>query len=178
MPFPPGRPELYAHAAALGVVALLLLMLRPRKRSRTGGSPLLVKRITETATIPTKSSEGAAGLDLRSDVTCVVNPHAVTPVRTGVALKIPAGSYGRICSRPGLLKRRGVEALTGVVDRDYTGEVVVFLRSHRDKQVVWPGDKIGRIIFEKHEECVPIDVGRGELRETARGDGGFGSTGW
>ena len=121
-----------------------------------------MKRLTRTARIPTRGSQEAAGLDLRADGSYIVTPHAVTPVRTGLAVRPPPGTYVRICSRSGLLKKYGVEAITEVIDGNYDREVIVFLKSQKITHVVWPGDRIGQLICEKHEVLNPVDVNRRE----------------
>lgn len=95
---------------------------------------------------------------------------------TGVAVVLPVGTYGRVAPRSGLAVKHGINVGAGVVDPDYTGEVKVLLFNHGvDAFEVKRGDRIAQLILER---CETPDVEEvGVIAETARGAGGFGSTG-
>ena len=125
---------------------------------------------------PEQATEGAAGLDLRSVDHAWVYRGRRTAIRTGVRLAIPPGFVGLIRDRSGLAKRAGVSVLGGVIDSDYRGEISVILQSHGQEHLeVHPGDRIAQLLI------IPIPAVRirevDQLDETARGEGGFGSTG-
>ena len=137
---------------------------------------LLVKRLSASATLPTRASDLAAGYDLYSTEGCVVLPGKRAVLPTGVAIMLPKGTYGRIAPRSGLAVKHGINVGAGVVDRDYTGEIKVVLFNHdRHAYVVKPGYRIAQLIIEKCEYPPLVEVD--SLDETQRGDDGFGSTG-
>ena len=91
-------------------------------------------------------------------------------------MTVPVGTYGRIAPRSGLASRDGIAVLGGVVDRTYTGEVKVVLLNTGDHTVhIGVGDRIAQLVLEviKTPEVCSVD----KLDVTARGAGGFGSTG-
>lgn len=133
------------------------------------------KKLDEKATLPTRGSENAAGLDLYSVEELVIPAGKVGSVRTGLAVEIPEGYYGRVAGRSGLAAKSGIDALGGVVDRDYRGELICILANLAGNDFeVKVGDRIAQFIIESIILPVPIFVD--ELSDTIRGDGGFGST--
>lgn len=136
---------------------------------------LKVKRLTETAAIPTRGSEQAAGLDLYADASFVVKAgtHAIIP--TGIAVAIPDGCCGQVWPRSGVSVRYGVDVLAGVIDSDYTGEIKVVLQAGAHDFEINQGDRIAQLLIVPVSmlQCVEVD----RLDETARGACGFGSTG-
>ena len=87
------------------------------------------------------------------------------------------GTYGRIAPRSGLAVKNGISTGAGVVDRDYTGEVKVVLFNHSENDFeVKVGDRVAQLILEKIVEDAEVVVVE-SLEESARGAGGFGSTG-
>jgi len=128
------------------------------------------------ARLPTRGSGQAAGLDLYSieDVTLAAGERAA--VRTGLSAAIPQGFYGRIAPRSGLTVKHGLDVLAGVVDCDYRGEIVCALINHgREAFTLAAGERIAQLIIEAIITPEPVWVD--SLDETARGAGGFGSTG-
>ena len=102
----------------------------------------------------------------------MVQPGDSVLVKTGIALEIPPGSYGRIAPRS-LLAIRGVETGAGVIDRDFRGEVKVLLRNHSDVDLrIYKGDRVAQIVIEKILELEVNCVDK--LSETTRGTRGFG----
>jgi len=97
-------------------------------------------------------------------------------VNTGIAIVIPKNCYGRIAPRSSLAVKHGIQVGAGVIDPDYTGEVkVVLFNQGQDDFKISVGDRIAQLVLERCEtpdvrEVLTID-------ETARGAGGFGSTG-
>jgi dUTP pyrophosphatase len=96
--------------------------------------------------------------------------------RTGLAVAIPQGFYGRIAPRSGLASKNGLDVLAGVIDSDYRGEVCCLLYNTSGEAIELPaGSKICQLIIE--QIITPEPEWASELEETARGAGGFGSTG-
>ena len=139
-------------------------------------SALFVKKLDESAVVPVRGSELAAGYDLSSIVDIVVPSLGRVAVSTGLAVKVPVGTYGRIAPRSGLSFRHGIDVLAGVIDADYSGQIVVILynTSGVDYEIK-KGDRIAQFIIEKIE-MLNVEV-VDELPKTGRGVGGFGSTG-
>ena len=125
---------------------------------------------------PSRASIDAAGLDLFAVQEVTISPGNRAQVETGIQVAIPRGYYGRIAPRSGLALRRGIDVGGGVVDADYRGGVAVVLFNHGAEEVkIRPSDRIAQLIVEKI--CFPEPVEVAFLEDTARGAGGFSSTG-
>jgi deoxyuridine 5'-triphosphate nucleotidohydrolase len=138
--------------------------------------PLKFKKLDPRATLPTRGSTAAAGLDLYSIE--VVNLQSLERklVRTGLAVAIPEGFYGRIAPRSGLATKIGIDVLAGVIDADYRGEIQCLLHNTGEETVELAAQaKICQLIIEKIITPTPVLVD--DLTSTTRGSGGFGSTG-
>lgn len=138
-----------------------------------------IQKLDPNAKIPTYGSEYAAGADLyacmESDVKIPAGHTAV--IRTGIALELPVGYAGLIYARSGLATKQGLAPANkvGVVDCDYRGEVMVALHNHsQEERTVSPGDRIAQLVITPYITAV---FEEGELSDTERGAGGFGSTG-
>lgn len=132
--------------------------------------------------LPAYQSALAAGLDLLAavpaDAPLTIAPGGWLSVPTGVALALPPGSEAQVRPRSGLAARHGVTVLNapGTIDADYRGEIAVLLINHGgDPFVVERGARIAQLVV------APVATARlrevGDLDATARGAGGFGSTG-
>jgi dUTP pyrophosphatase len=141
-------------------------------------STLKVRKMVETAVIPTYGSSGAAGLDLSSVYEYTIPPLSRVLVNTGISVKVPNGTYGRVAPRSGLAKNHGIDVMAGVIDPDYRGVIGVIL-FNTDSNVAYqvkPGDRIAQLILEKYESNAEV-VEKTKLSTTERGSDGFGSTG-
>lgn len=137
---------------------------------------LRFKQLDPRATLPTRGSSFAAGLDICSIEDLTIEPHQRVMARTGLALAIPHGFYGRVAPRSGLAVRQGLDVLAGVIDSDYRGELCCLLYNTSDAPINLPaGSKICQLIVE--QIITPEATWVNDLDETARGAGGFGSTG-
>ena len=138
---------------------------------------MLVKKLTPYATIPTKGSAGAAGYDLTATDPVTIHPGERAIVSTGLAIRLPPGTYGRVAPRSGLAARHGIDVLAGVVDPDYRGEVKVILQNHGTETfVTGPGMRIAQLVLENFTTTTVEEVD--DLGDdTLRGVAGFGSTG-
>ena len=137
---------------------------------------LCFKKLDERAALPTRGSVSAAGLDMYSIEDVAIGPGQRALARTGLAVAIPVGHYGRIAPRSGLALRTGLDVLSGVIDADYRGEIGCLLYNTGDEVINLPAQsKICQLIIEKI--IMPTAVWAGEISETDRGSGGFGSTG-
>jgi len=139
-----------------------------------------IKKLDPKATVPTYGSACAAGADLYACETgeVTIAPGETKLIHTGIAMEIPDGLVGLIYARSGLASKRGLAPANkvGVIDSDYRGEIMVALHNHSTvPQTVADGERIAQIVFAPYmaAEFTVVD----ELDNTARGAGGFGSTG-
>ena len=159
------------------------------------------KRLSDTAKLPTYGSEKAACCDLYCDLRvdkCIdlnpanvdfkhmeysgdcfdrvhIAPHETIKIPTGWAFQPPEGYMLQILQRSGLASK-GLIPLGGILDEDYTGEVIVIMLNTTDKYLsINNGDRIAQMAIRPYYQGEFEEVD--ELDETKRGDGGFGSTG-
>ena len=130
--------------------------------------------------LPKYETSGSAGLDLVAaiDENIVLKPGEVKLVKTGIAIALEKGFEAQVRPRSGLALKNGITVLNspGTVDSDYRGEVCVILINHSKVDfVIKRGERIAQMVIAKYEQA-KIEVVK-ELDETARGEGGFGSTG-
>lgn len=130
--------------------------------------------------LPTHATAGAAGLDLlaaiEGEIVLAPGGHAVVPA--GIAIALPSGFEGQVRPRSGLALRHGVTVLNapGTIDSDYRGEVTAILVNLSNTPFrITRGMKIAQLVIARHERVEWIES---ELDDTARGRGGFGSTGF
>lgn len=139
-----------------------------------------IKKLSERARIPQYGSDFAAGADLYAltDGPVTVSPSETVMIKTGIALEIPEGYAGLIYARSGLASKKGLAPANkvGVVDSDYRGEIMVALHNHSSEpRTVEDGERIAQLVVTPF---LRVDFEEAEtLEETARGEGGFGSTG-
>ena len=137
---------------------------------------LRFKQLDPRAVLPRRGSARSAGLDICSIDDVEIGPRQRVAARTGLAVAILPGFYGRIAPRSGLAAKNGLDVLAGVIDSDYRGEVRCLLYNTSDEKIILPGgNKICQLIVE--QIIMPEAVWATDLEETVRGAGGFGSTG-
>lgn len=140
---------------------------------------LPIKRLDTGLPMPTYAHDGDAGLDLFSATDVTLGPLERTLVPTGVAVAIPHGYAGFVQPRSGLAARSGLSFVNtpGLIDCRYRGEIRI-IAINLDPTVpieIRRGDRIAQLVIQPIVHCEPIEVDT--LDETARGEGGFGSTG-
>lgn len=138
------------------------------------------KVLNELAKVPTRGSEYAAGYDLyaATDEPMNILAHTTQLVKTGLAFELPDGYFGAIFARSGLASKKGLRPANcvGVVDSDYRGEVMVALHNDTDNDVaIDANERIAQLVLMPYVNMTFEEVE--ELDTTARGEGGFGSTG-
>ncbi len=139
-----------------------------------------VKKLSPQAVLPQRGTIGAAGADLRAliDEPVTIQPGRTVLLPTGLAFEIPEGYVGLVFARSSLGSKRGLAPANkvGVIDSDYRGEVMVALHNHSDApQVVEPGERVAQLAIVPFLPAEYEEVE--DLSDTARGEGGFGSTG-
>ena len=141
---------------------------------------LKIKLLNDNAKVPTRGSEKAAGWDLYAAIEAPITIKAfeTEKISTGIAVALPEETFGGIYARSGLATKKGLRPAncTGVIDEDYRGEVIVALHNDtRNDWVIEPGERIAQLVVEPYVKVKIIETS--ELDDTARGEGGFGSTG-
>ena len=140
-----------------------------------------IAKLKEGAKMPTRGSDKAAGYDLYAclDVESVeIAPHTTVKIGTGLAVAVPDGYFGAVFARSGLAAKEGLRPANcvGVCDSDYRGEYIVALHNDSDTpRTVQNGDRIAQLVIMPYLTAEFCEVSA--LDETARGAGGFGSTG-
>ena len=132
----------------------------------------------ESLPVPAYATTGAAGMDVVSAEDLVLVPGSRHAVATGFALAIPQGYEVQVRPRSGLALKHGVTCLNtpGTIDSDYRGEVKVILVNLGDRDFpITRGDRIAQLVPAPVQRAELVEVAA--LDETARGSGGFGSTG-
>lgn len=139
-------------------------------------------KLTPWAHEPTQGSAEAAGFDLYADAEnkdcIVIAPGEVKKISTGIAIALPKGTFGALYARSGLATKKGLAPANkvGVIDADYRGPVIVAMRNESNEvQTIQHGERIAQLVVQPYvwvrfEETENIGT-------TARGEGGFGSTG-
>lgn len=144
------------------------------------------KRLSDTAQLPVKATGGAACYDLfANDTTVIDDMRTYRVIGTGIAVELPPGYVGLVCSRSGLAAKQGLFVLNapGVIDEDYRGEIKVILGKlpfspqwpSDEDFFVKPGMRIAQLLIlpVPHLAVMRVDA----LTTTERGEGGLGSTG-
>ena len=140
---------------------------------------LRVTRLKDNAVVPTRAHPGDAGLDLYSTELAHLGPGERWSVGTGIALEIPEGHAGLVLPRSGLAREHGIALVNapGLIDAGYRGEVRVLLLNPDPAETVRieAGARIAQLVVTPVAIAEPVEATA--LSETARGDGGFGSSG-
>ncbi|HEU4905760.1 MAG TPA: dUTP diphosphatase [Solirubrobacterales bacterium] len=140
---------------------------------------LRIAKLKDEAVVPTRAHAGDAGLDLYACEAAHLGPGERWSVGTGVAVEIPAGYAGLVLPRSGLARDHGIALVNspGLIDAGYRGEVRVLLLNTDPAETfrVGPGERIAQLVVTPVGLPEPLEVD--SLSESARGDGGFGSSG-
>jgi dUTP pyrophosphatase len=130
--------------------------------------------------MPVYETPASAGMDLRANISdsITLQPLDRAVVKTGLFLEIPVGYEAQVRPRSGLAARKGITVLNtpGTVDADYRGEIgVILVNLSKEEFTIVNGERIAQLVITAHERAEWIETEI--LSETARGEGGFGSTG-
>ena len=134
-----------------------------------------VKKLHPDALLPKRAHATDSGADLFALERTVLPPRAVSHVHTGIAIELPPGTSGIIWGKSSV-ESKGIKAMAGLVDTPYRGELIVCMYNLNDTEFVFEkGQKVAQLVvlptlYPDFEEAA-------ELSNTARGSGGFGSTG-
>ena len=141
-----------------------------------------IKKLPHAADLPLPhyATAGSAGLDLlaATDSEIELAPGARMAVPTGIAIELPHGVEAQVRPRSGLALNHGITCLNapGTIDSDYRGEIKAILINHGDTAFkISRGMKIAQMVIARHEQAELVEADA--LSDSARGAGGFGSTG-
>jgi dUTP pyrophosphatase len=136
-----------------------------------------IKRLHPDAILPSYAHGPLedAGLDLRAVERIVLSPGVAQAVPTGLAIELPPGYEAQIRPRSGLGLKHSLTVNFGTIDPGYRGEIrVIMFNLGRADYTIEPGDRIAQMVVAKYEA---IEWKEGELGDSHRGEGGFGSSG-
>ena len=145
---------------------------------------LPIMKLSDTAILPTQGSAEAAGWDLYADLKNIgldevqIAPGQVVKISAGGAIALPQGTFGAIYARSGMATKRGLRPAncTGVIDADYRGPLLVAIRNDSNAyQTIQHGERIAQLVVQPYVPVILVETD--SLPSTARGEGGFGSTG-
>jgi dUTP pyrophosphatase len=140
---------------------------------------LPIVKLQDNAVVPTRAHPGDAGLDLYSTEAAHIGPGERWGVGTGIAVEIPAGHAGLVLPRSGLAREHGITLVNspGLIDAGYRGEVRVLLLNTDPAETVRieAGARIAQLVVTPVALAEPVEAAA--LSESARGAGGFGSSG-
>jgi len=156
---------------------------KTKEKNRDSGAPALpvdiaAVRLDRGVPLPAYAKPGDAGLDLRASEAATLESGGRRLVPTGVAVAIPEGYAGLVLPRSGLALQQGVTVLNapGLIDSGYRGELKVLLVNHGIEAVaIARGERIAQLVIQPVTQARLVEVD--QLPDSARGDGGFGSTG-
>ncbi len=134
-----------------------------------------VRKLDPHALLPQRAHSTDAGADLFALQRTVLPPHAITQVHTGIAIELPQDTAGIIWGKSSV-ESKGIKAMAGLIDASYRGELIVCLYNLNEKEFIFEaGQKVAQLVVLP--VLFPSFTQVQELSDTARGDGGFGSTG-
>jgi dUTP diphosphatase len=140
---------------------------------------LAVVKLKDGALLPTRAHEGDAGLDLYACEAAHIGPGERWGVGTGIAVEIPDGHAGLVLPRSGIARENGIGLVNspGLIDSGYRGELRVLLLNNDPAETfrVSPGDRIAQLLLTPIAIAEPVEATA--LADSARGAGGFGSSG-
>ncbi len=146
----------------------------------TNSVPVCIKRLPHGhgLDLPAYATSGAAGMDVLSAESVTLKPGQRHAVATGLAMAIPQGFEIQVRPRSGLALKHGISVpnTPGTIDSDYRGELKIILINHgADEFTIARGDRVAQLVIAPVVQASWEEVE--DLDETARGQGGFGSTG-
>jgi dUTP pyrophosphatase len=140
---------------------------------------LRIAKLTAEAKLPSRAHDGDAGLDLYASEAAHIGPGERWSVGTGIAVEVPEGHAGLVLPRSGLAREHGISLVNapGLIDPGYRGEVRVLLLNTDPAETfrVDVGDRIAQLLLTPIALAEPVEAEA--LADSARGEGGFGSSG-
>ena len=156
-------------------VKIASMTIVPAQKSTDQRHVLWVRRVHPHAKLPCRGTDGSAGFDLFACGAGCIPPNGMLKVNLGIQIALPAGTFGHILSKSSVASS-GVNVGAGVIDNDYRGDVQVLLKNGGTEDWSFQGgQKVAQLVVKRY--LVPVIKEATQLSDTARGDGGFGSTG-
>jgi dUTP pyrophosphatase len=149
------------------------------KRYDNESMKIRLKKLSPDAMLPeyAHGPNEDAGMDLRSIAAVVLTPGVAQAVPTGLSIELPVGYEGQVRPRSGLALKHSIMVANtpGTIDPGYRGEIrVILLNLGVNEYKIEKGDRIAQLVIAKYE---PVEWEEGELNDSVRGAGGFGSSG-
>ncbi len=140
---------------------------------------LKIVRLDKTMPLPSYAHAGDAAFDLYAAREIVLKPGERASIPTGLVMEIPEGFVGLIWEKSGLSHKNGLKTFGGVVDAGYRGEILIGMMNLSDAPYTFEKNhKVAQMIIQKREDVEIVEVeNAAELSDSARGEGGFGSSG-
>jgi dUTP pyrophosphatase len=174
------HPLAHYMGRSCSIAATLCSMTHSTMLSTPTSTTLRFKRISNLADLPRYQTEHSAGMDLHAALSepATINPGETRLIACGFAMAVPVGYEAQVRPRSGLASKHGISMpnAPGTIDADYRGEVKVpLINLGRQPFVIEPNMRIAQMVIAPVAHCSLEEVD--ELDQTARGEGGFGSTG-
>jgi|SRR5690625_4903836 len=140
------------------------------------------KRLNDSAVIPTKAHATDSGFDLYASEDVIIEPGETTVIPTGIAVELPEGYEAQVRPRSGVTSRTKLRVQLGTIDNGYNGEIGVIVDNiesrpnYYGKHVIRKGDRIAQLVIQPIPAVESYEI-EGDITESERGTGGFGSTG-
>jgi len=135
-----------------------------------------VKKLTDTAKLPSYGRPGDAALDIYADISVMILGGERAIISTGIAIAVPPDHVGLVWDRSGLAANFGIHTMAGVIDPTYRGELFIVLRNtSQETYQIQQGDRIAQLLIQPASQVAVQEVQ--ELDQTVRNDGKFGSSG-
>ncbi len=133
-----------------------------------------VKKLDSAAKLPVRAHATDSGADMFALHKTVLPPHQITKVQTGIAVELPEGTSGCVWGKSSV-ESKGIKVMAGLIDCTYRGEVLICMYNLNDEPFIFEeGQKVAQLVVLP--TLYPSFI-EGEISDTARGTGGFGSTG-
>lgn len=133
-----------------------------------------VKKLEANAKLPVRAHATDSGADMFALQKTVLLPHQITKVRTGIAVELPEGTSGCVWGKSSV-ESKGIKVMAGLIDCTYRGEILICMYNLNDEPFIFEeGQKVAQLVVLP---TLYPTFAEGEISETARGTGGFGSTG-
>ena len=135
-----------------------------------------IKRLNSEVKLPNYANPGDAGMDFFSAENVIINSGERKTVKTGISMAIPVGFVGLFWDKSGLVSKKGIKTMAGVIDSGYRGEICVVLYNLSDKDFkIEKNMRIAQMLFQPFKRA-NIEIVE-KLSKTQRDENGFGSTG-
>lgn len=137
-----------------------------------------IVRLDPELKMPAMAHAGDAGFDMYAAKDTTIKPGERLSIPTGIKMEIPDGYVGLIWDKSGLSHKHGLKTFGGVIDAGYRGEILVGMMNLGTEPYTFEKNhKVAQMIIQRREEVDIVEAEEGELANTSRGEGGFGSTG-